>query len=123
MIAQEPDGEVAIVPAYALAVYPANLSFQQGTSIWMQYLTAYGALVWLAGIGPGDHVLLTAPSSSVGLAAIEICMTELRVFAFFEDMIEGNTARKDCRDRITEVNKLFGELNSLMQRDSIFHQL
>ena len=65
-------GEVAIVPAYALAVYPASLSYQQGTSIWMQYITAYGALVHLGRIGPGDHVLLTAASSSVGLAAIEI---------------------------------------------------
>jgi len=69
-------GEVAIVPAHALAAYPDRLSYQQGTSIWMQYLTAYGALVWLAGIGPGDHVLLTAPSSSVGLAAIEICKAQ-----------------------------------------------
>ena len=65
-------GEVAIVPAHALAVYPASLSYQEGTSIWMQYITAYGALVHLGGIGPGDHVLLTAASSSVGLAAIEI---------------------------------------------------
>ena len=38
----------------------------------MQYITAYGALVHLGGIGPGDHVLLTAASSSVGLAAIDI---------------------------------------------------
>jgi NADPH:quinone reductase-like Zn-dependent oxidoreductase len=65
-------GEVAIVPALALAVYPASLSYEQGTSIWMQYLTAFGALVHLGKVGPGDHVLLTAASSSVGLAAIEI---------------------------------------------------
>jgi len=65
-------GEVAIVPAAALAVYPASLSHEQGTSIWMQYLTAYGALVHFGKVGAGDHVLLTAASSSVGLAAIEI---------------------------------------------------
>jgi len=65
-------GEVAIVPAAAIAAYPATLSYEQGTSIWMQYLTAYGALVHFGGIGPGDHVLITAASSSVGLAAIEI---------------------------------------------------
>ena len=38
-------GEVAIVPASALAVYPEKLTPEEGTSIWMQYLTAYGALI------------------------------------------------------------------------------
>lgn len=65
-------GEVAIVPAYALAAYPEKLSPQEGTSIWMQYLTAYGALVQLGKITRGDFVLITAASSSVGIAAIEI---------------------------------------------------
>ncbi len=69
-------GEVAIVPASALAEYPAKLSFEEGTSIWMQYLTAYGALVHLGKIAPGDVVVITAASSSVGLAAIEIAKTE-----------------------------------------------
>ena len=36
-------GEVAIVPAAALAEYPESLSHEEGTCIWMQYLTAYGA--------------------------------------------------------------------------------
>jgi NADPH:quinone reductase-like Zn-dependent oxidoreductase len=38
-------GEVAIVPVHAIAVYPDKLSYEEGTSIWMQYLTAYGALI------------------------------------------------------------------------------
>jgi NADPH:quinone reductase-like Zn-dependent oxidoreductase len=69
-------GEVAIVPASALAEYPAHLSFEEGTSIWMQYLTAYGALVMHGKAAKGDFVLLTAASSSVGLAAIEIVKAE-----------------------------------------------
>ena len=36
-------GEVAIVPASALAVYPERLTPEEGASVWMQYLTAYGA--------------------------------------------------------------------------------
>jgi NADPH:quinone reductase-like Zn-dependent oxidoreductase len=68
-------GEVAIVPAYALAFYPGRLSFEEGTSIWMQYLTAYGALVTQGHVTKGDFVLLTA-SSSVGIAAIEIVRAE-----------------------------------------------
>lgn len=69
-------GEVAIVPAAALAEYPSSLSYEEGTSIWMQYITAYGALVHFGRIGRGDFVLLTAASSSVGLAAIEIAKAE-----------------------------------------------
>lgn len=69
-------GEVAIVPADALALYPPQLSPEQGTSIWMQYLTAYGALVHFGHITQGDFVLITAASSSVGIAAIEIAHAE-----------------------------------------------
>jgi len=69
-------GEVAIVPAYALAAFPEKLSFEQATSIWMQYLTAYGALVHYGKIQAGDFVLITAASSSVGIAAIEIARAE-----------------------------------------------
>ncbi len=69
-------GEVAIVPAYAIAAYPASLSYEQGTSIWMQYLTAYGALIQQGKLTKGDFVLITAASSSVGIAAIEIAKAE-----------------------------------------------
>jgi len=69
-------GEVAIVPAHALAKYPAALSAEEGTSIWMQYLTAYGALIMQGRLGKGDFVLITAASSSVGIAAIEIAKAE-----------------------------------------------
>ena len=69
-------GEVAIVPVYAIAVYPDKLSYEEGTSIWMQYLTAYGALVHQGHLAKGDFVLITAASSSVGIAAIEIAKAE-----------------------------------------------
>lgn len=69
-------GEVAIVPVSAMAEYPARLSYEEGTSIWMQYLTAYGALVIHGKISKGDFVLITAASSSVGIAAIEIVKAE-----------------------------------------------
>ena len=65
-------GESAIVPATSVAPYPANLSPLEGTAIWMQYLTAYGALVEYGHLQKGDSVLITAASSSVGLAAIQI---------------------------------------------------
>jgi NADPH:quinone reductase-like Zn-dependent oxidoreductase len=69
-------GEVAIVPERALAEYPARLSYAEGTSIWMQYLTAYGAIVLQGKVAKGEYVLITAASSSVGIAAIEIVKAE-----------------------------------------------
>lgn len=65
-------GESAIVPAGIVAPYPGNLSPIEGTSIWMQYMTAYGALIALGGLTAKDTVLITAASSSVGIAAIQI---------------------------------------------------
>jgi NADPH2:quinone reductase len=65
-------GELAVVPATAVSHYPDNLSPEEATSIWMQYLTAYGALIQYSRVMPGDFVLITAASSSVGYAAIEL---------------------------------------------------
>lgn len=69
-------GELAVVPASAVAHFPENLTFEQAASIWMQYLTAYGALVQYSRIVAGDYVLITAASSSVGYAAIELCVAK-----------------------------------------------
>jgi hypothetical protein len=44
------------------------------------------------------------------LEAIDICLIELRIYAMFEDKIEGNAERKDCRERIAEVNQMFAAL-------------
>lgn len=65
-------GDTAIVPAHAVAKHPARLSWSQAASIWMQYLTAWGALVLNGDLAAGDAVIITAASSSVGLAAIQI---------------------------------------------------
>ena len=65
-------GEEAIVPAHAVARYPSDLSPVEGASIWTQYLTVWGALIHYDKVAPGQSVLITAASSSVGLAAIEV---------------------------------------------------
>jgi len=65
-------GEAVVVPVSALGEYPANLTAEQASAIWMQYLTAYGALVHYGAVKAGDFVSIPAASSSVGLAAIQI---------------------------------------------------
>jgi len=69
-------GEEAIIPASAMGEYPAKLSPAEGAAVWMQYVTAYGALVAIAHVTEGDFVVISAASSSVGLAAIEIVKAE-----------------------------------------------
>ncbi len=65
-------GELAIVPEHAVAHYPANLSSEEGAAIWMAYMTVYGALIDIGKLGEGDYVAITAASSSVGIAAIQV---------------------------------------------------
>jgi NADPH:quinone reductase-like Zn-dependent oxidoreductase len=64
--------EKAIVPAAAVVRRPDGLDAVAGAAVWMPYLTAYGALVEVGGMRAGDTVVLTAASSSVGLAAVRV---------------------------------------------------
>jgi NADPH:quinone reductase-like Zn-dependent oxidoreductase len=52
--------------------HPESLSFVEAASVWMMFITAYGALIVDAQVKAGDFVIIPAASSSVGLAAIQI---------------------------------------------------
>jgi NADPH:quinone reductase-like Zn-dependent oxidoreductase len=64
--------ERAIVPARSLLAAPPRLSPVEAASIWMQYFTAM-AVIEVAKAGIGDYVVVRAPSSSVGIAAMQLC--------------------------------------------------
>ena len=63
--------EQAIVPASSLLPAPDGLSPVQAAAVWMQYLTAM-AIIEVGKATLGDHVIIPAASSSVGLAAIQL---------------------------------------------------
>ena len=63
--------EMAIVPAHAVIPAPEGLSSVEAASIWMQYFTAL-AIIEVGEATIGDHVIIRAASSSVGLAAIQL---------------------------------------------------
>ncbi|RWD59547.1 MAG: NADPH:quinone reductase [Mesorhizobium sp.] len=65
-------GELVTFPAELVVKHPPSLGFEAAAATWMQYLTAYGALVDIAPLGRSEPVVITAASSSVGLAAIQI---------------------------------------------------
>jgi NADPH:quinone reductase-like Zn-dependent oxidoreductase len=65
-------GEEAIVEAYSLAESPSHLTPVEGAAVWMQYITAYGAIILIGKCAKGDVVIIPAASSSVGIAAIQL---------------------------------------------------
>jgi NADPH:quinone reductase-like Zn-dependent oxidoreductase len=65
-------GDLATFPAELVVKHPPSLSWEAAAAVWMPYLTAYGALIEIAKLRREDFVVITAASSSVGLAAIQI---------------------------------------------------
>jgi NADPH:quinone reductase-like Zn-dependent oxidoreductase len=65
-------GEVILAPVHAVVKHAESLSFVEAASVWMMFLTAYGALIFDAQVKAGDFVIIPAASSSVGLAAIQL---------------------------------------------------
>ncbi|CAD5267183.1 NADPH:quinone reductase [Bosea sp. 62] len=72
MVSSPVHGELVTVPADLVVKHPSPLGWEAAAASWMQYLTAYGALIDIARLGRGEFVVITASSSSVGLAAIQI---------------------------------------------------
>jgi len=64
--------ELVTVPAEQALPLPDRLSFEQGAAIPVNYVTAYCALVVMAGVKPGERVLIHAAAGGVGTAAVQI---------------------------------------------------
>jgi len=52
---------------------PDSMSFEEGASFIVSYMTAYTGLQRRAAIKPGETVLVTAAAGATGLAAIDLC--------------------------------------------------
>jgi NADPH:quinone reductase-like Zn-dependent oxidoreductase len=65
-------GEVSLAPARSLVAIPDQVSFSEAAATWVAYGTAWAGLVDLGRLSAGQTVLISAASSSVGLAAIQI---------------------------------------------------
>ncbi len=88
-------GDLANAPVHAVTHHPANLSWEAASAVWMQYLTAYGALIDIGKLTMGDTILIPAASSSVGLAAIQIAN---KVGAVPVALTRGHSKRKALLD-------------------------
>jgi NADPH:quinone reductase-like Zn-dependent oxidoreductase len=65
-------GEIILYPEDALFAYPQNLNFRQAVASSSGLFAAYFALVELARLQPDQFVVITAASSSLGVAAIQV---------------------------------------------------
>lgn len=92
MLAWPAYGELATYPTGLVVRHPPTLSMEAAAASWMQYLTAYGALIDLAGLRSGECVVITAASSSVGLAAIQIA----NVVGAFPIAVTRSLAKKEA---------------------------
>lgn len=122
-------GDSAIVPVHAVVKHPGCLSLTEAAAIWMQYLTAYGALVQLGGLSAGDAVIITAASSSVGLAAIQIArslgatpIAATRSAAKREALLTAGAAHvivTESEDLATEVMRITGKKGARLGFDPV----
>jgi 1-acyl-sn-glycerol-3-phosphate acyltransferase len=55
-----------------VAPKPASLSFEEGATIPIAFVTAQASLDWLARTQPGERVLIHAATGGVGLAAVQV---------------------------------------------------
>jgi NADPH:quinone reductase-like Zn-dependent oxidoreductase len=111
-------GEAVIVPAHAVVRHPKTLSSVEAASIWMMFVTAYGALIEDAKVTNGDFVIIPAASGSVGLAAIQLVnyaggttIALTRTSAKREQLIEAGAAHVVAAeevDFVDEVMKITG---------------
>lgn len=65
-------GEVAIIPEGSIIEFPESINFVDAAAIIAQYMTAWGGLVHFGKVRKGHYVLMTAASSSTGIAAIQV---------------------------------------------------
>ncbi|CAG4927998.1 zinc-dependent alcohol dehydrogenase family protein [Paraburkholderia saeva] len=65
-------GEVSLAPARSLVAIPEHVSFVEAAATWAAYGTAWAGLVAVGRLAAGQTLLISAASSSVGLAAIQI---------------------------------------------------
>ncbi|MFJ2768116.1 zinc-dependent alcohol dehydrogenase family protein [Streptomyces sp. NPDC087300] len=71
MSAQGVYADRVVLPADSVVARPAGLDAVTAAATWLAYSTAYGGMLEAGGLRPGDHVVITAASSGVGIAALQ----------------------------------------------------
>jgi NADPH:quinone reductase-like Zn-dependent oxidoreductase len=67
--------DVVCVPAEQVLPIPEAMSFEDAAAIPVNYITAYHMLFRVAGIRPGERVLVHMAAGGVGMAVLQLCRT------------------------------------------------
>jgi synaptic vesicle membrane protein VAT-1 len=67
--------DVVCVPAEQTVELPDGASFEEAAALPVNYLTAYHMLFRVAGIRPGERVLVHMAAGGVGIAVLQLCRT------------------------------------------------
>ncbi|MGW4593143.1 zinc-dependent alcohol dehydrogenase family protein [Amycolatopsis thermoflava] len=120
-------GDRVVVPVSSLV--RRTVDEVAGASVWLTHQTAYGALVERGGLRPGDTVLITAASSGVGIAAIQIAnhlgavpIAVTRTAAKRDLLVAAGAAHVvtlDSQDLVKEVRALTGGDGATMTFDPV----
>ncbi len=74
--------DVLCIPAAQAVPMPDGMSFEEGASLPVNYITAYHALFRVAALRPRERVLVHMAAGGVGLATIQLCRTVAGVVVF-----------------------------------------
>lgn len=90
--------EFLVVPENSLVELPLSLSFEQGASIGVTYLTAWSA-VQIGALRAGETILITGATGSVGSAAAQIARSKgARVLGTVRTMAEVTDEDRELAD-------------------------
>jgi NADPH:quinone reductase len=64
--------ESVVLPARCVTQIPARLSVEEAAGFWNAFLTAYCGIAEAGALTPGQVVLATAATSSIGTAAVQV---------------------------------------------------
>jgi NADPH:quinone reductase-like Zn-dependent oxidoreductase len=68
--------DYSVVPEGSLIASPPELTDEEAAALWHVFAMAWGPLVKDEPVGPQDTVLITAASSAVGLASIQVAKAQ-----------------------------------------------
>lgn len=110
--------ERVVLPVSSVARRPEGTDAVTAAGLWLTYTTAYGGLLEVAGLKPGEHVLITAGSSGVGIAAIQtaarigaVPIATTRTAAKRQQLLDAGAAEvvvTDGSDLVKEVKAITG---------------
>jgi NADPH:quinone reductase-like Zn-dependent oxidoreductase len=122
-------GELVVAPVHALVRQPEGMTSLEAAGTWMQFVTAYGALVDIGNLQKGETVLIRAASSSVGLAAIQIAnlvgalpVALTRTSDKRQALLDAGAAHVIAtqeQDLVEEVNRITGGKGARMAFDPV----